>query len=348
VELTAINDDCSPITSLEPDRRFLAIFCTDQPTRVWDTAQDRLVAELPSVTQVRGRFRTTYPAVSAAGDRAAIARGNDVKVYELPGARLLRTIKHGAPIHVVAFAATWARHRQRSHRRSVIVTRDNGTLNDAADLASWHRHSGVPPRRPSRRGGCWTASADLRLGERRLLTSRLEHCVGTLRMSSDGHRLVTVTIFRARSPRRSCGTRSAMPVAQLASRGEGQVYSARFVARGEVITAAATALSASGMGTPASSVRPTRWLALSRRCQLSAMAPCSSAAVAMVSCDSGRPPRDVRCDDAGRMLPSHRVHFEGADIVTRRIFGRYCAMGLARPEQVIEACDRMRVRYRTG
>jgi hypothetical protein len=46
------------------------------PTRIWDTAHDQLLAELPSVTQVDGDFASAFPAVSAAGDRAAIARAN--------------------------------------------------------------------------------------------------------------------------------------------------------------------------------------------------------------------------------------------------------------------------------
>jgi WD40 repeat protein len=96
--------DCGLATSLEPDRRFIAIGCRDHKTHVWDTARARLLAELPSVTPVAGDFASAFPAVSAAGDRAAIARGDTVEVYELPKSRLIRVIRHGAAVNAVAFA----------------------------------------------------------------------------------------------------------------------------------------------------------------------------------------------------------------------------------------------------
>ena len=108
-----ISDDCGLVSSLEPDRRFVAVGCIDHPTRIWDTAHDQLLAELPSVTQVDGDFASAFPAVSAAGDRAAIARGNTVEVYELPGGRLLRTIAHGAAGQRGGVREYGARHRQR-------------------------------------------------------------------------------------------------------------------------------------------------------------------------------------------------------------------------------------------
>ena len=55
-----IADDCGVATSLEPDRRFLAVGCIDHPTRIWDTARDELLAELPSVTQLDGGFASAY------------------------------------------------------------------------------------------------------------------------------------------------------------------------------------------------------------------------------------------------------------------------------------------------
>lgn len=115
-------------TSLEPDRRFRAVGCKSYPTRVWDTAQDKLLAELPSVTSPGGDFEPAYPAVSFAGDRAAIARGNTVEVYELPGSRLLRTITHSAPVSTVAFASTGRDVVSGAIDGSVLVTRDNGAV----------------------------------------------------------------------------------------------------------------------------------------------------------------------------------------------------------------------------
>jgi WD40 repeat protein len=120
-----LSDDCGLVASLEPDRRFIAIGCRDHATRVWDTSRDQLLAELPPVTQVDGDLASAFPAVSAAGDRAAIARGNAVAVYELPGGRLLRTITHVAPVTAVAFAAAGHDLVSASTDGSLLVTRDD-------------------------------------------------------------------------------------------------------------------------------------------------------------------------------------------------------------------------------
>ncbi|HEX7836447.1 MAG TPA: hypothetical protein VF469_03240, partial [Kofleriaceae bacterium] len=45
-----VSDNCGIVTTPEPDRRFIAVGCRDRATRVWDTARDQLVAELPSVS----------------------------------------------------------------------------------------------------------------------------------------------------------------------------------------------------------------------------------------------------------------------------------------------------------
>ncbi|HEU4727706.1 MAG TPA: WD40 repeat domain-containing serine/threonine-protein kinase [Kofleriaceae bacterium] len=86
-----------------PDGRYLAIACPGCATRVWDTAHDRLLAELPSSSAGGPDSPAPFPVVSAAGDRAAIARGNAAEIYELPGGRLLRTVDHGARVTALAF-----------------------------------------------------------------------------------------------------------------------------------------------------------------------------------------------------------------------------------------------------
>jgi WD40 repeat protein len=99
-----VSDACGISTSLEPDRRFIAVGCGRHNTRVWDTLHDQLLAELPSITSVDGDKASVFPAVSAIGDRAAIAHGNAVEIYEVPGGRLLRAIHHPAAVNTVAFA----------------------------------------------------------------------------------------------------------------------------------------------------------------------------------------------------------------------------------------------------
>jgi len=121
---TPIGDDCETVESLEPDRRFIAFSCRNHGTQVWDTAQDRLLAELPAVSTVDGDYYSAFPAVSVAGDRAAIARGNTVEVYSLPDGKLIRTIAHPAAVNAVAFAVTGNALASGSIDGAVLVTVD--------------------------------------------------------------------------------------------------------------------------------------------------------------------------------------------------------------------------------
>ena len=115
---------CRSGPNLEPDRRFLPVSCEDGTTQVWDTAQDRLLAGLPGATPIGGDFPRALPAVSAAGDRAAVARDHAAVIYELPGGRPLRTIVHGAAVSAVAFATTGHDVISGAIDGSVLVTRD--------------------------------------------------------------------------------------------------------------------------------------------------------------------------------------------------------------------------------
>jgi WD40 repeat protein/serine/threonine protein kinase len=100
----AIGGECASDESQDADRRFLAIDCKVRGTYVWDTAQNQLLARLPGASNPGGDFHAAFPAVSAAGDRAAIAIGTTVAVYELPSGKLLRTITHSGNVNAVAFA----------------------------------------------------------------------------------------------------------------------------------------------------------------------------------------------------------------------------------------------------
>jgi WD40 repeat protein len=123
-----MSDDCGIIIGAQPDGRFVAIGCGTRPTRIWDTANDRLLAELPSVTPIAdGGYTSAFPAVSTGGDRAAIVHGDAVELYELPGGRLLRRIRHGAPVSTVAFAGAGRDLVSGAVDGSILVTRDDGT-----------------------------------------------------------------------------------------------------------------------------------------------------------------------------------------------------------------------------
>ncbi|HMG24366.1 MAG TPA: hypothetical protein VK607_23685, partial [Kofleriaceae bacterium] len=339
-----LSDDCGIVTGLEPDRRFLAIRCDDQPTRVWDTAHDQLVAELPSVTPVEGGFASAFPAVSAAGDRAAIARGNHVEVYELPEARLLRTIVHGAPVNTVAFTATGRDVVSGAIDGSLIVMRDNGAMTalptsaagiDVAGFLPDGRVVAVDARRHLRvydLGGATLAD----------LTTRAR--VATLRMSPDGRHLLTVSTFT--------GTVAApelwdvehyLPVAPLVSTGQGQVYTARFLANDQVIT---------GCGDGAFRL----WVAETGQLHRVYRGGSRFLADATLSPDGtmligGGGDGQLRFWDASSArplwtMPAHRPHLIGVhveatgDIVTHGFSGDLARWSLPASQQVIEACGR--------
>ena len=127
---------CGVITTPEPQGRYFAVGCRDRPVRVWDTAHDRLLAELPASTEVMERgYTSAFPAVSADGDRAAIARGNAVEVYELPGGRLVRTVTHRAPVTAIAFAPRGRDVISGALDGSLIITRDDGTVQSLPSAA---------------------------------------------------------------------------------------------------------------------------------------------------------------------------------------------------------------------
>jgi WD40 repeat protein len=123
-----IGRECGRVMGAVPEGRFIAIGCGMRPTAVWDTAQDRLLTELPAATpSVTGGYASAFPAISADGDRAAIARGNTVALYEIPGGRLLRTIEHKAAISAVAFASDGRDLATGAIDGSTTVTRDDGS-----------------------------------------------------------------------------------------------------------------------------------------------------------------------------------------------------------------------------
>lgn len=336
------DDDCGLVTSLEPDRRFLAIRCNDEPTRVWDTGHDQIVAELPSVTLAPGDFTSAYPAVSLAGDRAAIARGNNVEVYELPAARLLRTIRHGAPVNTVAFAATGRDIVSGAIDGSVIITRDNGALTalptssagiDAAGFLADGRVVVADARRRLRTYGAdGETLADLTTQAR----------VAILRMSPDGRRLVTVSNFMGKvAAPELWDMEHYRPVARLAATGHGQVYSARFIARDQVITACSD-------GAIRLWVAETGQLRQTYRGGSSFLVDATLFANGSVLIGGGSDGQLRFWETAsGRPLwtmPAHRshlvgVHVEGNDILTRGFSGDIARWSLPNPEQVIEACD---------
>jgi WD40 repeat protein/serine/threonine protein kinase len=338
-----IIDDCGVITSLEPDQRFLAVACKSHPTHIWDTAHDLLVAELPSVTPAGDNFASAYPAVASTGDRAAIARGNTVEVYELPGGRLLRTIMHSssAMVTAVAFASTGRDIASGATDGSLLVTRDNGaTLTLPTSSASIDVAGFLPDGR--------VVVVDMKRQLRvydptgaALAVLEVPARVRMLRMSRDGRRLITVPSFtgKAASPE-LWDLERYRSIGRLEAKGQGQVYSARFASGAEIITACGDGSARLWDGTTGE-LRQT-YRGGSRFLVDATTSPDGSMII------GGGADGVLRFWATGSGLPlwtmpAHKSHLigirvDGDDIVTRGFSGDISRWSLPPPAAVMEAC----------
>ena len=344
----ATADGCGIVTDLEPDGRFIAVGCRDRPTRVWDTAHDRLLAELPPVTHVDSDCATAFPAVSATGDRAAIARGNAVEIYELPGGRLLRRVPHSAPVSAVAFAGTGRDLASGASDGSLQITRDAGEPIVLRPAAGGIEAVGFVP-------GGRIAATDT---ARRLLIYDLDHRavpssveiptrVMALRMSPDGRRLITIPRTGGKAAPPMLWDLERVRAITLLEGHVGRTFSARFVADGSAI------LTAGGDGT----VR--RWDGETGAPQQTYRGGSMFLSDATITPDgamvvAGGGDGAVRFWDAASgnplwLLPSHKshvigVHFEGAALVTRGFSGELTRWTFPDSAAAIEDYDHRRAR----
>jgi WD40 repeat protein len=335
-----ISNGCG-LLSLEPDRRFVAIGCVELDTRVWDTAHDRLLAELPAATQVAGDFNSSYPAVSADGDRAASARGNAVVIYDLPGGSPRRTILHRAAVSAVAFAPTGHDLVTGSIDGGLLVTRDDRepvTLPPSPD--------GIDAAAILADGRVVVAAGNrLRVfdSDRNTMLADLEvpNRVGLLRPSSQGaSRLITVPKFTART---STGLAllwdlERYRVTAELNGTEGAPYSARFVADGQQILTTGTEDAVRLWDGTTGQLRQT-YRGSSRFFVDAALSPDRSMVIAGAA-DGPLWFWDATTERPLWKMQAHKshvagVHFEGDDIVTRGFGGEVSRWHLPRPEEVI-------------
>jgi WD40 repeat protein len=335
-----VADDCGFVTSLEPDGRFLAIGCRDHATRVWDTAHDRLLAELPSVTPVAGDFTSAFPAVDASGDHAAIAHGNTVEVYALPGGQLLRTIQHGAPVNAVAFGPAGHDLVSGATDGSLLVTRDS-----LEPIALPTSGAGIDVAAILPDGRVVAADAHRRLRfydpDRTTLLADLETPtrVRLLRVSPDGSHLITVPSYNGNAAPPLLWELVHYPrlIAPLEGHTE-VVFSARFTTHGIV--------TAGGDGTARLWAPDTARLLQTYRS--------TSSFLADAVIDPGQA-SIIASDNDGLLwfwdLPTGQplwklqvlrsraigIHFEGSDLVTRGSAGEISRWVLPDPARVIEA-----------
>ena len=334
-----ISDDCGLIASLEPDRRFIAIGCRDHATRILDTSRSQLVAELPPVTHVDGDFTSAFPAVSDAGDRAAIARGNTVAIYELPSGRLLRTIPHGAAVNAVAFASTGRDVVSGAIDGSLLVTRDNhdpialSTSLDGIDVVQI-----LPDGRVAAAAGnrlrIYDPDRDTILAEFELQTR-----VRMLRTSPDGLRLIAIPSYTGKaSPPTLLDLERYRVVAQLEGH-VGRVFAARFVGDAIVTTGNDSAVRLWDGST--GRLRQT-YRGSSRFFDDATLSPDGSIVVAgdadgllrFWDAASGRPLWRLAVHDSHVI----GIRIEGDDIVTRGFSGEVSRWTLPKPAAVIAAC----------
>ena len=329
-----LGEDCNSDASLDADQRFIAIRC-DKGSHVWDTAAQKRIGDLPTVTQPRGEFQPAFPAVSAAGDLAAIARGTDVEIYTLPEGRLVRTITHHAEISAVAFARTGHDLISASVGGALLLWRNDREpfelpgFSDGIDAIGFTPDGRVVAA--SRKGQLRVYDPDRPqiLAE---LTLPAGHRVRSFRVSADSHRLLTIAYTGSPSPPVLWDLEHYQMISPLKG-DKGQVFSARFV-RGdrEILTASndGTARLWDGMtGHP-------------RQSYSGGALPLFDAALDPDGSTLVTAGRDgvLRFWDvkAGRMiwtLSAHRlsiagVHFEGADIVTRSLEGEVSRWRLAK------------------
>jgi WD40 repeat protein len=333
-----VTDKCGVVTTPEPQRRFIAVGCRDRATRVWDTARDQLVAELPSMSHVEGDFTSAFPAVSSAGDRAAIVRGNAVEIYELPGGRLLRTITHDAAVNAVAFATTGRDVISGAVDGSLLVTRDDG---GRLVLPASPGGIDVVEFLPDGRLASSDAQRRLRVYDRGgAVLADLEIPARVMSLRINGPRLVTVPIYTG-------GPASPVLVDleryRLIARLEGhvgRVYSARWIAGGQLLTAGDDAAVRLWDGA-------TGRLRQTYRGGSQALADASLASDGLVMAGGADGRLWFWDQESGRQLwalqahlaPIIGVHVEGGDIVTRGIAGELSRWGLPAPGEVIGACS---------
>jgi eukaryotic-like serine/threonine-protein kinase len=336
-----IGAECDTMESLDPDRRFVALSCRNRGTHIWDTMRGELMAELPTVTAVEGDYYSAFPAVTALGDRAAIARGNTVEVYALPSGHLLRVVTHSAAVNAVAFAPTGHDLVSGAVDGSLLITRD-----DLDPISLPTSASGIDAVAILANGRVVMADASARLRvidpdhNTLLMDLVAPFRVRLLRASSDGTRLVTISVRRKQAAPVLWDLAQHRLVAQLDGHG-GRVFGARFVAAGTMILTAGVDGTARLWDAVAGSPRQI-FHGDAHFLVDAALAPDGSMVVAGGS-DGVLRFWDV---SGGRLLwtlQAHRsyvvgVHYEGDALVTRGFAGDVSRWTLPQPDSVIDAC----------
>ena len=335
-----LGEGCSDGQSVVPDGRFVATNCKGHSTLVWDTAHAQLLAELPAVSPAGENFETAFPAVSTEGDRAAIAHGNTVEVYELPGGRLVRTIQHHAAVSSVAFASSGGDVVSGAVDGSLLVTRGNGE-----ELALPVAAGGIDAAGflPDGRVVAADAQQNLRVyhsGGAPIAELEVSGRVRLLRVSPDGRALLAISRLTKAVQPTLFDMRNLRRITQL--KGHlGIVYTARFILGGSEILTAGIDGTARRWDAATGELRQT-YRGGSRYVE-DAAASSDGSMVVGGGADGVLRFWDLASGLPLWTLPAHKtplvgVHFEDGTIVSRGLAGDISRWVLPDPERAIAAC----------
>jgi WD40 repeat protein/serine/threonine protein kinase len=336
-----IGSECDTLDSLVPDQRFIALSCRDHGTHVWDTASGELLAKLPSVTTPEGIDSSTFPAVTAAGDRAAIPHGNTVEVYALPSGYRLHTISHAAPVTAVAFATEGHELVSGAIDGSLLVTRDGS---EPVQLPKSSGRIDAISVLADGRVVVADSSKHLRVigTDRKALLMDLAapFHIRLLRPSPDGKRMLAIATATEHEPPMLWDLERYRAVGPLDGH-VGRVFAARFLADGAQVLTAGSDGTARTWDASSGHLRKT-FQGDSHFLVDATTSPDGSMTVAGGSDGSLR----FWSTSTGLLLWTVRthisyvvgVHYEGNEVVTRGLAGDIARWALPSPDSVIDAC----------
>jgi WD40 repeat protein len=339
-----IGRECGATVSLDADSRFVAVSCGKQGTRVWDTAVVRMIAELPGIPQVEGAFNTPSPALSSDGELAAIANGDNVSLYGLPGGRLLQTVKHSAPVTTVRFANDSHTLVTGSTDGALLVTRDGSA---ARSLPASSAAIDVAMLLPDGRVVATDARARLTIFSAQneiVAVLPLPTRVQALRLSPDGQRFITIPTPLVPSPPMLWALQPPHIVAKLEGHNS-QVFSAKFVRDGHAILTAGTDGTAKLWDGTTGRLRQT-YLGATSYLLDGAVSPDGTMVVA-ASADGTLRFWDTMSGASLWALRAHKsmingVHFEGDAIVTRGFTGEIARWRVSKPSSLRDLLQKVR------
>jgi WD40 repeat protein/serine/threonine protein kinase len=233
-----VAEHCGTTLPAQEDARILAVRCPQRGTQIWDTALDRRVAVLPTQP-------SSPVAVDRSGDRAVYGSGSAALVVGIPGLEVLASLPHPEAVVAVAISPTG---------RQVASASGDGTISLALDgitrlLAIERQAVTAIDFTPD---GSRLVLAGRRLRVYDLQTARVSIDVDNtidgqeapfraLRFSSDGRRLLTLTLVAQANPPVLWDLTTGHKIATLTA--GGQVFGAHFISGDRQL------LTASGDGT---------------------------------------------------------------------------------------------------